>query len=114
MGVWSFRSPDSLLAGNPFRYERAVALRPQGPNADFHVRQYGFYAQDNITLRRGLSITAGPRVDIPHLDKPHSKPPLPASLLRINTGAVPSRDALWSPPPGVHYHLTGGGPTPLR
>ena len=62
LGVWSFRSPDSLLAGNPFRYERAVALRPQGPNADFHVRQYGFYAQDNITLRRGLSITAGLRV----------------------------------------------------
>src|SRR5438552_5112386 len=74
MGVWSFRSPDSLLAGNPFRYERAVALRPQGPNADFHVRQYGFYAQDNITLRRGLSITAGLGCDIPRPDNPEPTP----------------------------------------
>src|SRR2546427_6979717 len=52
----------------------------RSPNADFHVRQYGFYAQDNITLRRGLSVTAGLRVDIPDLDKPHSNPPLAPSV----------------------------------
>jgi len=114
LGVWSFRSPDSLLLGNPFRYERAVALRPQGPNADFHVRQYGFYAQDNITLRRGLSITAGLRVDIPDLDKPDSNPALAASVLGINTGAFPSGNALWSPRLGFNYDVTGDGSTLVR
>ena len=114
LGVWSFRSPDSLLLGNPFRYERAVALRPQGPNADFHVRQYGFYAQDNITLRRGLSVTAGLRVDIPDLDKPDSNPALAASVLGINTGAFPSGNALWSPRLGFNYDVTGDGSTLVR
>src|SRR2546427_12451602 len=83
----------------------------RSPNADFHVRQYGFYAQDNITLRRGLSITAGLRGDIPDPDKPHSNPALAASVLRINTRALPSRDAPWSPRPGVNHTATGDGST---
>src|SRR5205809_3635358 len=58
MGVWSFADTAALRAGTPNRYERAIALRPQGPNADFHVRQLGFYAQDQFTARPGLTITA--------------------------------------------------------
>ncbi len=113
-GVWSFTGVGTLTTQTPSRYERAIALRPQGPNADFHVRQYGFYAQDQITPRSGLTITAGLRVDIPSMDKPDSNPTLASSVLKINTGAFPSGNALWSPRVGFNYDVRGDGSTFLR
>jgi hypothetical protein len=114
LGVWSFLNPDSLRLARPFRYERAVARRPQGPNADFHVRQFGFYAQDQITPRPGLTITAGLRADIPDLDKPSFNPGLDTSVLKVNTGAFPSGNILWSPRLGFNYDLRGDQSTLVR
>ena len=114
IGVWSFANPGALLAGNASRFERALALRPEGPNADFHVRQFGFYVQDRVTPRRGLSVTAGLRVDVPAMDKPSSNPTLPSSVLAVNTGDFPSGNALWSPRLGFNYDLRGDRSTVLR
>src|SRR2546426_9426642 len=100
MGVWSFADTGALRAGTPNRYERAIALRPQGPNADFHVRQFGFYAQDQFTARPGLTITAGLRADNPSIDKPTVNPTPASSVLDTNTGGFPRGHHLWSPPPG--------------
>ena len=113
-GVWSFSNVGTLTTQTSSRYERAIALRPQGPNADFHVRQYGFYAQDQFTPRPGLTITAGLRVDIPSMDKPDSNPTLASSALAINTGAFPSGNPLWSPRFGFNYDVRGDGSTFLR
>ena len=114
MGVWSFADTGALRAGTPNRYERAIALRPQGPNADFHVRQFGFYAQDQFTARPGLTITAGLRADIPSMDKPTFNPTLDSSVLNINTGAFPSGNILWSPRLGFNYDIRGDQSTLVR
>ena len=47
-GAWFFQSLDSLDQGMPFHYERNLPgpLAPEGPTADFPVRQLGFYLQD--------------------------------------------------------------------
>src|SRR5438876_2151971 len=114
MGVWSFADTAALRAGTPNRYERAIALRPEGPNADFNVRQFGFYAQDQFTARPGLTITAGLRADIPSMDQPTFNPTLDSSVLNINTGAFPSGNILWSPRLGFNYDLHGDQSTLLR
>src|SRR3989441_3251071 len=89
------------------RYERALPLRPQGPNADFNVRQYGLYAQDQFTVRPGFTLTVGMRVDVPAMDKPDFNPVLDTSVLRINTANFPSGNPLWSPRLGFNYDLSG-------
>ncbi len=114
MGVWSFADTAALRAGTPNRYERAVALRPGGPNTDFNVRQFGFYAQDQIRARPGLTITAGLRADIPVMDKPTFNATLDSSVLNINTGAFPSGNILWSPRLGFNYDVRGDQSTLLR
>jgi hypothetical protein len=114
LGVWSFADTAALRAGTPNRYERAITLRPEGPNADFSVRQFGFYAQDQFTARPGLTITAGLRADIPSMDKPTVNPALESSVLNVNTGAFPSGNILWSPRLGFNYDLSGDQSTLLR
>ena len=113
LGVWSFLNADSLAAGRASRYEIALPLRPGGPNTDFHVKQFGFYAQDQITPRPGLTITAGVRVDIPNMDSPFHNLSID-SVLSVNTGAFPSGNLLWSPRLGFNYDLTGDRTTQLR
>jgi len=114
LGVWSFADTTALLAANPVRYERALPLRPQGPNADFDVRQYGLYAQDQFTVRPGFTLTAGIRVDVPSMDKPDFNPVLDTSVLRINTANFPSGNPLWSPRLGFNYDLSGDRTSVVR
>jgi carboxypeptidase family protein/TonB-dependent receptor-like protein len=116
IGVWSFANIDSLRKAVPFRFERALPgpLRPDGPTADFHVRQYGGYIQDEWSPRPGLTVTAGLRVDVPTNDKPVTNPVLDTSVLKINTGAFPSGNALWSPRAGFNYDVRGDGTTIVR
>jgi len=113
-GVWSFTNVAALTARTPSRFERAIAVRPQGPNADFHVRQYGAYVQDHFTPRPGLAITAGLRIDVPDMDKPAFNPVLDTSVLRVNTGAFPSGNILWSPRIGFNYDIEGDRSTIIR
>ena len=118
-GVWAFNSPDSLSSGLAYHYERAIpanpVLRPQGPVADWHVQQYGVYAEDQWAPTPGLTVTAGLRMDVPILDHPVTNPVLDTTTgLKINTGDSPSGNILWSPRLGVHYDVTGDATTILR
>src|SRR5207248_10603060 len=76
MGIWNFLNPDSLAAGRPNLYIRAVpgAFGPDGPVADFDVTQVGFYGEDRFSPVPNLTLTAGLRLDVPTLPRPRSTP----------------------------------------
>ena len=115
-GAWFFDSLDSLALGEPSGFERNLPgpLAPTGPRADFHVRQVGFYLQDQWAPSPRLALTAGLRLDVPFLsDDPPQNPDLLAGL-GINTSVTPSGHALWSPRLGLSYDASGRGSTFLR
>src|SRR5207253_9996926 len=113
-GEWPFTDGAARTARTPPIFQPAHAVRPQDPNADFHVRQYGAYVQDHFTPRPGLAITAGLRIDVPDMDKPAFNPVLDTSVLRVNTGAFPSGNILWSPRIGFNYDIEGDRSTIIR
>ncbi|HEV8265005.1 MAG TPA: TonB-dependent receptor [Gemmatimonadales bacterium] len=113
LGVWSFADTTALKNVTPNRYEIALPLRPGGPTADFHVKQWGFYAQDRWAPDPRLTVTLGLRVDIPVMDKPNSNPAL-VTALGVNTGDFPTGNAMWSPRVGFNYDVRGNGETRLR
>lgn len=115
-GRWFFDSVDSLAQGIPSFYERAFPApqRPEGPVADFRVRQLGFYLQDKWSPSPDLNLTFGLRLDVPLFpDRPPANSLL-ESELGIDNGAVPSGNALWSPRFGFHYDIGGIAPTVVR
>jgi len=111
LGVWSFRNADSLEAGRPNRYERALP-GTNSPNALWSVRQVGLYAQDQWRIQR-FTLTAGLRADLPILDRPARNPALQTALL-IDTHAFPAHNILWSPRLGFNWDVTGNRETVLR
>ena len=115
LGVWSFANATALNNVQPGRYEIALPLRPGGPNTDFHVKQWGGYAQDRWSPAARLTVILGVRLDIPVMDKPRQNTaPALVDTLNVNTGAFPSGNALWSPRIGFNYDLSGDGETRLR
>ena len=114
LGVWTFASADALEAGDPFRYEVALPLRPGAPAADFGVRQIGVYAQDRWTPVPRLELTLGLRWDVPFTDHPPTNPDLLASsaLGRIDTGVLPTGNGSFSPRLG--FRFAAGRATTLR
>lgn len=115
LGIWSFASAGALDSVRPGRYEIALPLRPGGPNTDFHVKQWGGYAQDRWSPNPRLTVIMGVRLDIPVMDKPRQNTAAAlVDTLNVNTGAFPSGNALWSPRVGFNYDLSGDGETRLR
>jgi hypothetical protein len=123
IGIWNFASPDSLANALPNQYFRALPTvqRPDGPLADFRVKQWGFYAQDRFSPIKNLTVTAGLRIDVPSQPAPSTNPILRDSVTfpaiggtGINTGAFPSGNILWSPRLGFNYDVTGDRSTVLR
>ncbi len=115
LGVWSFDSPTDLANGVATRYEIALptAARPDGPVADFNVKQLGGYLQDQWQPTPQWTLTLGLRMDVPIMDKPVTNPALVTDL-GINTGDFPSGNVLWSPRFGFNYDVRGTGETVVR
>lgn len=114
-GIWTFNNVDSLEAGRAQRYEILLAgENPLGPVADWGVRQFGFYAQDQWLPTPRLTVTFGARIDIPYTDKPVANPALASSALGVNTDQFPSGNLLISPRLGFNYDLSGNGNTVVR
>jgi hypothetical protein len=123
MGIWNFRNPDSLAAGRPNLYARALPglLRPDGPVADFDVTQVGFYGEDRFSPVPNLTLTAGLRIDVPSVPSPAFNTALDTGVAfpalggtGVDTRSSPSGNILWSPRLGFNYDVGGRQETILR
>jgi hypothetical protein len=122
IGVWRFDSLAAFLTGTPTSFERNLTGaqagiaggRADGPIADFEVRQWGLYAQDQWTPSPNLTMTLGLRADIPIF--PLTPPTNPGVLATYgkDTGVFPSGNILWSPRLGFNYDMGGKGDLIVR
>ncbi len=123
-GVWTFSSLANFQAGNALSYVRNVPAgvagipggRSDGPTADFGVRQFGLYAQDQFSPLTNLTLTVGVRADVPVFPAtPPTNPRLLTSLgPKYDTGEFPSGNVMISPRIGFNYDLGGTGDLSIR
>ena len=121
-GVWIFNGIDSLEAGNARSFERNLTGaqagitggRADGPTADFEVRQFGLYAQDQWSPSPNLTLTLGLRGDVPTFPLTPPTNPSVKTIYGIDTGVFPSGNVLWSPRLGFNWDLGGTGTTVVR
>ncbi len=117
-GVWTFTNVTNFENAIPSKYEIALptASRPDGPVADFGVKQLGFYLQDQWNPSDRLTITGGVRVDAPYSDTPVTNDDLKSNsaLGGINTGDFPTGNMLVSPRLGFNWDATGAGTSIVR
>jgi hypothetical protein len=111
-GRWSFSSLDSLSQGIANHYDRG--LPGPTPGADFRAFGLGVYAQDQWAVTPRLTVTAGLRLDVPFLPDRAVSNDSALSRLAVDTGRLPSGNALWSPRLGLNYDVAGDGVTYLR
>ena len=116
-GVYKFFNADSLAAGRAAGY--AVGYPNSGVAtdipADFNVRVFSFYGQDQWAVNDRLTITAGLRADIPSLpDTPSQNDTLRVKLdsasggqFTVNTSTKPGSSVLLSPRLGFNYNPGG-------
>ena len=114
-GLWTFASLATLQAGSATSFTRTLPYPGTStPIADFRVRQFGFYVQDQWDATPRLNLTYGLRLDVPTFpDHPRSNPDA-QSAFSVNTQDVPSGNLLWSPRVGFNYDVTGDRRTVLR
>jgi len=114
-GVYTFQTIAALEAGTPSGYAVGYAnsQNPSDIPADFHVRVYSLYGQDQWRVSDRFTLTAGVRADIPSLpDHPSQNDTLTnalaaAGLPGIRTDIVPKTRVLWSPRVGFNFDPTG-------
>ena len=105
-GVWSFRNLDSLNAGNPNTFRKAIILRDDG-NVYFTALQNAFYAQDQWAATSRLAITAGLRFDVSTFldDIPYNA--AIDSAYQRRTDDIPKHSLQFSPRLGFNWDITG-------
>lgn len=115
LGQWTFSSVANFNAGTPSQYTRALTAaqagiaggRTDGPVANFDVRQFGFYAQDQWTPSPRMTVQIGLRADDPTFPVTPAFNQMLKDSMGINTGVFPSGNILWSPRVGVNYDVKG-------
>lgn len=112
-GVWSFQNMDSLQAGNPNSFRKAIILR-DGGNVFFDALQNAFYAQDQWQVTPRLAITGGVRFDLTTYltDVPYNA--AIDSAYGRRTDEVPGTTVQFSPRLGFNWDMTGDQMNQLR
>lgn len=112
-GVWSFRNLDSLAAGNPSTFRKAIILA-NGGNVEFSALQTALYAQDQWQITPDLTVTGGVRWDISSfLDDIKHNMAIDSAYGR-STSDIPERSIQFSPRIGFNWDLTGDLTNQLR
>ena len=116
-GVYKFFNTDSLVANRPVGYAVGYAnsQNPADIPADFHVKVFSLYGQDQWAVNDHLTITAGLRADVPSLpDTPPENDTLRVKLdsasggqFTVNTSTKPGSAVLFSPRIGFNYNPGG-------
>ena len=112
-GVWTFRTLDSLAAGNANSFRKAVILRDNG-NVFFKALQSAFYAQDQWSPDARLTITAGLRADISTFITEIPYVTAIDSAYGRRTDDIPKRTLQWSPRVGFNWDINGDQRNQLR
>jgi hypothetical protein len=123
-GVYKFFNTDSLIAGRPAGYAVGYANSQNAADipADFHVKVFSAYGQDQWSVSDRLTITAGLRADIPTLpDTPPQNDTLRVKLdsasggaFTVNTSTKPGSSVLFSPRIGFNYNPGGLSTNQIR
>jgi len=123
-GVYKFFNTDSLIANRPVGYAVGYAnsQNPADIPADFHVKVFSFYGQDQWAVNDRLTITAGLRADVPTLpDTPPQNDTLRVKLdsasggqFTVNTSTKPGSAVLFSPRIGFNYNPGGQSRNQIR
>lgn len=112
-GVWSFRSLDSLAAGNANTFRRAFILRDNG-NVFFDALQSAWYAQDQWRASDRLNVNLGVRFDVSRfLNDVAYSAPIDSAYGR-RTDNIPSTSVQFSPRIGFNWDVTGNQMNQLR
>jgi hypothetical protein len=110
-GVWTFRNLDSLEAGNPTTFRRALILQDQG-NAYFDALQSAIYVQDQWQATPRLNLTFGLRADINRFLRDNDFHPAIDSAYGVHE--TPKGSLQWSPRIGFNLDVTGDQQNQLR
>ena len=121
-GVYTFPTIAALEAGTPSGYAVGYANSQNDADipADFHVKVFSLYAQDQWAVNDRLTITAGLRGDMPSLpDHPSQNDTLTnalttAGLTGVRTDVVPKTRMMFSPRIGFNYDPTGDQRNQIR
>mgnify|MGYP002780613623 CR=1 FL=1 len=128
-GYYEFTSPAALAAGTPSRYEYSYLLPGGRERAEFDVRQFGFYGQDQIELTDNLTVTLGLRYDVTSFpENPGRNPAFETAfktdsatvggaanaLYGRNTSQIPSGNSAFSPRFGFNWDVLGDRSLQLR
>ncbi len=112
-GYYEFNSPTDLVAGTASRFEYSFLQNGGDERAEFPVRQYAVYAQDQVSVTDNLTVTGGLRFDITSLpDEPGFNPTVEQFFGR-NTSEVPTT-TLFNPRFGFNWDVEGDRVTQLR
>lgn len=112
-GYYEFDSPEALIAGDASRFEYSYLLEGGEPRANFPVRQWAFYGQDQLTVTDDFTLTAGLRYDLTTLPKDPAFNPVIEEFFVRNTAEVPT-SGLFNPRLGFNWDVTGNQTTQLR
>ncbi|HYD52736.1 MAG TPA: TonB-dependent receptor [Gemmatimonadaceae bacterium] len=110
-GVWTFRGLDSLEAGNPTTFRRALILQDEG-NAYFDALQSALYVQDQWRATPNFNLTFGLRADINRFLRDNDFHPAIDSA--YGARETPKGSLQWSPRVGFNWDVTGDQVNQLR
>lgn len=119
-GYYEFSSLADFNNGLPSFYLRRYSLLPVGNpdpklSAEFSVRQFGFYVQDEWTVLPNFKVTVGIRADIPTFPTmPTQNDSVSKYFPGFSTTTVPKTNPLWSPRVGLNYDYSGDRSGQLR